>query len=285
MASSSTCQSAYGLIDAPRLWWKRLSKDLAKLGWQKCQTEPCLLHWRNSAGEWKGIAMHHIDDVCFGGDETDAELNSMMEKVRKLYDWGTWESDDFDQTGIHVVQNADFSFNLDQETYATELKPITISHARRADMDSELSDGEKSSLREAVGQLMWTVGQLHFYMLAALSMFQSYGSKPTGVLIQEVIKIIRTVQQYADTRVHIPSLEDPVFVGWTDCAWANRKDLGSQCGYLIAGAERGILKGQASPVGPCPWYSKKCYRVVRSSGGGEIQGASECQEELEYVMV
>ena len=34
-------KSVYGLVNAPRQWWLRIKKDLAKAGWEEIDTEPC----------------------------------------------------------------------------------------------------------------------------------------------------------------------------------------------------------------------------------------------------
>ena len=38
-------KACYGLIDAPRRWWKSLVRDTQKLGWRRCRHEPCLRTW------------------------------------------------------------------------------------------------------------------------------------------------------------------------------------------------------------------------------------------------
>ena len=38
-------KACYGLIDAPRRWWKSLVRDTQQLGWCCCRHEPCLMTW------------------------------------------------------------------------------------------------------------------------------------------------------------------------------------------------------------------------------------------------
>ena len=37
--------ACYGLIDAPRRWWKSLVRDTQQLGSRSCRHEPCLMTW------------------------------------------------------------------------------------------------------------------------------------------------------------------------------------------------------------------------------------------------
>ena len=38
-------KACYGLIDAPRRWWKSVVRDTQQLGWRSCRHEPCLMTW------------------------------------------------------------------------------------------------------------------------------------------------------------------------------------------------------------------------------------------------
>ena len=81
----------------------------------------------------------------------------------------------------------------------------------------------------------------------------------------------------ATDKLHYPVFSDPVFVSFADASCANRKDFGSQCGYLCVGSERSLLDGSAAPCCPVSWHSRKCPKVARSSG------STETQEETEFI--
>ena len=85
------------------------------------------------------------------------------------------------------------------------------------------------------------------------------------------------------TQLHYSVISDPVFVSFADASWANRKDVGSQCGYLCVGTERALLDGSAAPSCPISWHSRRCPRVARSSGSAETQAATLAQEETEFI--
>ena len=48
-------KACYGLIDAPRRWWKSLVRDTQQLGWRSCRHEPCLMTWPRS---WQTQGTH-----------------------------------------------------------------------------------------------------------------------------------------------------------------------------------------------------------------------------------
>ena len=84
-------------------------------------------------------------------------------------------------------------------------------------------------------------------------------------------------------KLHCAVISDPVFVSFADASWANRRDFGSQCGYLCVRTERALLDGSAASRCPISWHSCRCPRVARSSGSAEPQAATQAQEETEFI--
>ena len=41
-------------------------------------------------GRLKGLMCFHVDDVMISGPKDDPELKRMMDKVKRLYEWGEW---------------------------------------------------------------------------------------------------------------------------------------------------------------------------------------------------
>ena len=63
-------KSAYGLIDAPFLWFKTLCDELMKLGFQPSPFDPCLYVLREpSNGKLAGVLGVHVDDGIHGGND------------------------------------------------------------------------------------------------------------------------------------------------------------------------------------------------------------------------
>ena len=58
--------ACYGLMVAPRRWWKSLVRDTQQLGWRSCRHEPCLMTWP-VRGRLKGLMCFHLDDVMISG--------------------------------------------------------------------------------------------------------------------------------------------------------------------------------------------------------------------------
>ena len=68
-------KACYGLIDAPRRWWKSLVPDTQQLGWRSCRHVPCLMTW-HVRGRLKGLMCFHVDDVMISGPRDDPEFQT-----------------------------------------------------------------------------------------------------------------------------------------------------------------------------------------------------------------
>ena len=65
-------KTCYGLIDAPKRWWKSLVRDTQQLGWRSCRHESCLMTW-HVRGKLKGC--FHVDDIMISGPKTIQSSN------------------------------------------------------------------------------------------------------------------------------------------------------------------------------------------------------------------
>lgn len=65
-------KGAYGLIDAPYLWYCALGNELLRLGFEACPFDPCCFVLRTPAtdsqdSKLEGILGIHVDDGIGGG--------------------------------------------------------------------------------------------------------------------------------------------------------------------------------------------------------------------------
>ena len=96
-------------------------------------------------------------------------------------------------------------------------------------------------------------------------------------------RLVRQAHCESSDKLHYLVIPDPVFVSFAVASWANRKDFGSQCGYLCVGTDRSLLDGSAASCCPISWHSHRCPRVARSSGSAETHAATQAQEETEFI--
>ena len=82
---AEVCQllkGAYGLINAPLLWFRELSKTLQGLGFQPASFDPCCFVLFNEDHHTRGFIGVHVDDVVFL-----PETNSSTPRSTNLLLW------------------------------------------------------------------------------------------------------------------------------------------------------------------------------------------------------
>eukprot|EP00435_Cladocopium_sp_Y103_P027063 s784_g6.t1 len=150
LTPAEVCQlskSAYGLIDAPYLWFQEIDKALRELSFQPSPFDPTVyLLFPEGSTEPAGIIGLHVDDGLCGGNEFFLE---QLRKLEKRYPFGSKKNQSFVFTGIEMHQNADFSIQLSQEKYVSKIEPIHISAERRKETETPVTKDEQQGLRRS----------------------------------------------------------------------------------------------------------------------------------------
>ena len=146
-------KGAYGLREAPRLWYLRAKDILKDAGFEELQTAKACFILRNKQGENVGILVLHVDDAAFAGE--GPEWKAAMAKLRQGFTIGKEEYGTFNFLRRRVHQNDDFSIELDQHEYVGALEKGSVSKARRMTPNAKLTDKELHDYRSIVGQLAW----------------------------------------------------------------------------------------------------------------------------------
>ena len=128
------CKGIFGLADAPREWWLRLS-PLDQASW--------FLWDSTERKELRGMIVSHVDDLLFGGDHV-AEA-SLLDVGAEL-GFREVQVDDFTWCDKRFQRRADGSVTLSMESYHRNLKEIPLSRQRKASLTAP------SPLEGAFGQ-------------------------------------------------------------------------------------------------------------------------------------
>ena len=100
-------RAAYGLRNAPKAWFDRVTKDLVKLGWCQSQLDQCVFMKYDKAGKLLGIIGVYVDDFLMAGNLSDPRWKADKQKVIELYKWGKWETGNFILCGVQYRTRAD----------------------------------------------------------------------------------------------------------------------------------------------------------------------------------
>ena len=278
-------KSAYGLCNAPLLWYEELKGALLSLNFKMSPLDPCVFALPRADGKGiHGIVGIHVVDGLGAGDHV---YESAIKELENRYPFGSKLETDFTFTGIHVHQNWDGSIELDQCKYIEDIPNIEVPKSRRQNLDQAVNDHERQSLRALVGSIQYAASNTRPDLSAKLSLLQA---KITSATIKDLLEGNRLLQEakaHKNTKItykNIP-IHDLRFVSFSDASFASRANAQSQKGCLILAASKCIGEWQASSVSPLLWYSRKIARVVASTLASEAYALSGAVDLFSWIRI
>ncbi|CAK9113409.1 unnamed protein product, partial [Durusdinium trenchii] len=277
-----------------RMRWVLTYKDtgvrdtLLRLGFVQSKTDPCLWLFfqeeEDGSRNTLGFVCSHVDDFLVAGDEQSSAWTDAVTSFYQSFRWSPWECNAYTHCGIQLKEEHDFSTTLDHSKFIESIEQIQF----RARPDHEaVTPDELTQLRGILGALQWRTHQTTPLQAARLGQLQSEISHATVGTLKAANKLAREAfhQRHVSTRINQLGLNDPkevCFIGWSDAALANRRDLGSTGGYIIAVTSPSMLDGKRSPLTFVSWRSARLQRKARSSLAAEAQALAECDQELMF---
>ena len=196
-------KGAYGLADAPRLWYCHLVATLVAIGWRRSVHDPCLFYMRDKRGKLTGACTVHVDDIKLTAELGVAlQLISMLEKK---YGKLTVQKDTFKNCGVEHVRRPDGTVVMSQLNYAKTLKPIAVT-ARGGDETVVLGSKGQTDFRSVIGGLMWLVMTMPD-IAVAVGLLQTAQGKATVKDARIANKTIKVAQSSTTSLVyrHMPT--------------------------------------------------------------------------------
>eukprot|EP00434_Breviolum_minutum_P025492 symbB.v1.2.022525.t1/scaffold1944.1/size145740/2 len=276
-------QSAYGLVNAPLLWYEELKSSLLQLGFIVSPLDPCVFVLPNKQDKTiHGIVGIHVDDGLAAGDDQFRHCINLLESK---FSFGSKKESSFQFTGIRIQQKPDSSIELDQTKYIEDIPTIEVTRDRRKNAHLEVNHDERQSLRGLIGSLQYAASNTRPDISAKLSFLQA---KITAAKVQDLLeanKLLQEAKLHKDTKIVIKSipLADLRFVSFSDASFATRANSQSQKRCLLMATSKQIGQWQSSEASPLIWYSKKISRVVASTLASEAYAMSGAVDLLSWV--
>ena len=276
-------KGAYGLIDAPYLWYKTLQAELVALGFIASPFDPCVfLLWDYEKHQPQGILGIHVDDGLCGGN---AKFHDTIAQLEKRYPFGSRKLGKFTFTGIDLHQNSDRSITLSQSSYVRGIKPISINTDRKSQESEKVTEPERQSLRGLIGSLQFASVNTRPDIASRLSSLQSQINAATVETLLQANRTLHEAKRHHDTTVTIQRIDPKQlrFLSFSDASFASKKVPLSQAGNIILATHQQIEKNVSSPVSPLSWGSKKIQKVVTSTLAAETMSLSSSLDQLSWI--
>ena len=198
-------KAAYGLIDAPFLWYKALVGELTRLGLETSPFDPCVFILRGpkntpKEGQLLGVVGMHVDDGKYGGTP---EFQQIMDKLEQKYAFGSKSSTAFTFTGIELTPKYDHSIVLSQSAYIRKTQSIPIEAHRKTQHELPVNETERGHLRGLIGSLQYAATNTRPDLSSRLSLLQSEINHATIETLQSANRLLHEAKRYHDVTITI----------------------------------------------------------------------------------
>ena len=285
LKEGETCEllkSAYGLVNAPYLWYQELKEELLRLNFRMSPLDPCLFSLADEHGNVHGLLGIHVDDgLCCG----NSVFNKTIDQLEAKFPFGSKRDTDFTFTGIHIHQDQHYNIHLDQKEYVLGIPPISIDRQRRKNEQTLVTETERQGLRGLIGSLQYASINTRPDISAKLSFIQSRINCATIHDLLEANRLLGEAKKHAGVTVTISSI--PInqvhLISYSDASFATREKKQSQKGGLILATHHDVFNQKSARASPLVWFSKKIDRVVASTLAAETFALSTAVDLLDWM--
>ena len=267
LATNQICRlekGAYGLVDAPYLWYMAITEELLSLGFEQSPFDPCLYALRNSkTGALDGLIGLHVDDGICGGNSRFLET---LDKLEQKYPFGSKKLHQFTFTGIDIHQLPNYAIHMSQSNYVRNIQSITLSKERREQKDQKVTEEERQALRAIVGSLQYAAVHTRPDIASRVGMLQSSINQAAVETLMFANQTLHETKKHHDVTIKIQPIriDDFRFLAFSDASFASKSNPSSHTGMLIMGTHKDIQSNTTCPVSPLAWGSKKSKELSQA---------------------
>ena len=280
-------KSAYGLIDAPFLWFCSLVSELTRLGFEPAPFDPCLFVLREPStdgqpGPLAGVLGVHVDDGIGAGNKY---YEQKIKELEQKFKFGSFKTNAFTFTGVEITQRGDHSIHLSQSQYIKKINPIHLDVNRKTQHESKVTEQERLSLRGIIGSLQYATTNTRPDLASKLSFLQSSINTATIETLHEANRLLHEAKKHHDVAIVIKPI--PVdnfrFMAFSDASFASAKKPDSHAGLIIVGTHKDVAANKQCAISPLSWGCKKIQRVVTSTLAAETTALASAVDQLAWL--
>ena len=275
-------KSAYGLIDAPFLWYQTLKEHLVYLGFEVSPFDPCLYVLRDKDLRPHGVIGIHVDDGLCGGD---AVFRDKLKQLQEKYPFGSQKLGEFVFTGIHLKQRGDKGIVMSQSEYVRNINPIRVETNRRSQVSEKINEEERQQLRALIGSLQYAAVNTRPDLASRLSYLQSRVNSATVEVLLEANKILHEGKRHHDVSITVQPIacNDLRLLAFSDASFSSKSNPDSHTGTIIMATHKDISRNMSCSVSPLSWGCKKIQKVVTSTLAAETMSLSTTLDQVSWL--
>jgi hypothetical protein len=286
-------KSAYGLKDAPLMWFLKLREFLlVTLHFIQSRHDPCLFYKLQSntvPNKFKGDDMFsseivialslHVDDLLVTG--TLEEMTWLENAMRTEFIEITTEKNHFRHYGVDCFRCPQtFNVYSSQSDYLAEIHSIELEKPK-ASKETLCSAAEVTEYRSVVAALAW-VGVTFAPACAAGSLFQGFLPTPNYEQCRQVNLVLAQIKVEYRPLMSLSCLKGPIQIVTISDSSLGNSSKRSQGGFdvLLTNKDDRFICGPCTPIA---YKSSKSKRVASSTSHAETLACVAALEESAFL--
>ena len=274
-------KSAYGLTEAPRLWYLKACKLLAQTPLKELDIAKATFTAWDENGTWAILCLH-VDDGLLMGSATDPRFTALKEQINSLFNIKAWQSLPLTFLGVDLYRENDILV----DSMKKYIEEIRVPEMEKENPEKELDAAGLTKYRQLVMRLRWPAQQVMPHMLYEISRLAQRVSGATYGDFQDALKVYKMLIQEKDAgRAVLKYPEIPgelCLVSYFDASLGKEKDGKSQLGQIHFITNTDVVEGP-QPAAVVDFGSSKSTRVVRSSMAAEAASMSQAIDRHLYA--
>ncbi|CAL0326312.1 unnamed protein product [Lupinus luteus] len=269
----------YGLKQASRQWFAKLSSFLIKHNYKKCKGDHSLfVKWYSSISV--AIVLVYVDDIILSGNNLSEinNLKSLLDAAFKIKDLGDLKF----FLGFEIARNT-AGISMNQRKYALEIlsdcgmlgcKPSStpMIHGSHLYQDDSAPYSDVDAYRRLVGRLIYLTNTRP-YLTFSVHQLAQFMAIPTNLHYKAAIRILRYIKSSLAMGLFFPNNSIIQLKAYSDSDWAScpdtRRSISGYCIYL----GNSLIS----------WKSKKQKTVSRSSCEAEYRAMALTTCEITWL--
>ena len=274
-------KSAYGLTEAPRLWYLKACKLLAQTPLKELDIAKATFTAWDENGTWAILCLH-VDDGLLMGSATDPRFTALKEQINSLFNIKAWQSLPLTFLGVDLYREN----GILVDSMKKYIEEIRVPEMEKENPEKELDAAGLTKYRQLVMRLRWPAQQVMPHMLYEISRLAQRVSGATYGDFQDALKVYKMLIQEKDAgRAVLKYPEIPgelCLVSYFDASLGKEKDGKSQLGQIHFITNTDVVEGP-QPAAVVDFGSSKSTRVVRSSMAAEAASMSQAIDRHLYA--
>lgn len=264
-------KGAYGLAEAPRLWYLRAVELLEKAGMQELAFARSTFILKNEKQGVAAVCCMHVDDGLLIGDENSKEFKDLMSKVDGSFNIKEWKKvgrEPVTYLGMDMSIEKGKVFIDDMTEYINKIQTAEISGIP----NEALTPQHVTAFRRLVMQMRWPAQHVmpeYMFVVSDLAQRVTRATYEDWKKATQVLREMKESAKQGQARIQYRPIEgDPVFATYFDAALGKKSELKGQQGeiHFLTSSAASSRKTTANVV---EYHSNKISRVVKSSMAAE----------------